>query len=248
MGIFGLLVTSAVAPIPKEWRDIPRLKITVSVDGLPEHHDVRRAPATYERILRNIEGMKINVHLTITRPMVQSREYLDEYFRFWNDKPEVDRIWISTYTPQVGEQSPEMLTRSERGELIVRMADWRQRFPKTLMNPYIAHAFEHPPQDPSECIFARMSANYSADLKTRVEPCIFGGNPDCAQCGCASSVGLHSLRRMKLAGPVRIGHMVSGSMKLGSMANRLRRSVNPTRWGNGGDRGGKTPGLTQIAS
>jgi len=249
MGIFSLLVTSAVAPIPRHWRQIPRLKITVSVDGLPEHHDVRRAPATYERILRNIEDMRINVHLTITRPMVQSRDYLDEYFRFWTSRPEVDRIWVSTYTPQIGEQSPEMLTRNERRELIERMAGWRARFPQVLMNPYIAHAFENPPRDPSDCVFARMSVNYSADLTTRVEPCIFGGNPDCAQCGCASSVGLHSLRRMKLAGPLKIGHMLGGSMRIGSLANRVRRSMNPSRWQGPPARNGqgKARDLTQIS-
>ncbi len=230
MGIFTLLVTSAVAPFPAEWMRIPRLKIAVSVDGLPEHHDVRRTPATYERILRNIEGRRVNVHLTITRPMLQRASYLDEYFDFWSSRPEVDRIWVSTYTPQVGENSPEMLTAGERAELIERMADWRQRFPNLLMNPHIAEAFASPPQNPSECVFARMSVNYSADLKTRVEPCIFGGTPDCAQCGCASSVGLHSLRGMRLLGPLKIGDMVSGSMRVGSLVNRLRRSVDPTRW------------------
>ncbi len=229
-GIFTLLVTSAVAPFPAEWMRIPRLKVTVSVDGLPEHHDVRRAPATYERILRNIEGRRVNVHLTITRPMVHSAGYLDEYFTFWTSRPEVDRIWVSTYTPQLGEHTPEMLSDTERRDLIEDMAGWRARFPQVLMNPHIADAFAQPPQNPAECIFARMSVNYSADLKTRVEPCIFGGNPDCAQCGCASSVGLHSLRGMKLAGPLKIGHLVGGSMKIGSLANRLRRSVTPARW------------------
>jgi len=72
LGVFTLLVTSAVAPIPAAWMEIPRLRVTVSVDGLPEHHDIRRKPATYERILKNIAGREVNIHLTITRPMVHS--------------------------------------------------------------------------------------------------------------------------------------------------------------------------------
>jgi len=247
MGIFTLLVTSAVAPFPMEWMKIPRLKVTVSVDGLPEHHDVRRAPATYERILRNIEGRRVNIHLTITRPMVQNPDYLEEYFRFWTSRPEVDRIWVSTYTPQIGEQSPEMLTATERRDLIETMAGWRQRFPQVLMNEHISRAFEAPPQNPSECVFATMSVNYSADLQTRVEPCIFGGNPDCAQCGCASSVGLQSLRTIKLLGPLKIGHMVGGSIKIGSFANRIRRSMAPARWQNGQTKP-KPAGLTKISA
>src|ERR1700732_4935833 len=56
MDVFTLVVTSGVIPIPLEWMDLPRLRVSVSVDGLPEHHDVRRKPATYDRILKNING------------------------------------------------------------------------------------------------------------------------------------------------------------------------------------------------
>jgi len=46
MGVFTMVVTSAVIPIPKEWMEVPRLIVAVSVDGLPEHHDERRKPST----------------------------------------------------------------------------------------------------------------------------------------------------------------------------------------------------------
>ena len=55
-GVYTQLVTSAVAPIPSAWAGLPRLQICVSIDGLPAEHDVRRAPATYARILKNIAG------------------------------------------------------------------------------------------------------------------------------------------------------------------------------------------------
>src|ERR1700751_5923457 len=105
MGVFTMVVTSGVIPIPQEWMEIPRLRVAVSVDGLPEHHDERRKPATYDRILRNIEGRSINVHWVITRPMMLRSSYLEEYVAYWNDRPEVDHIWVSLYSPQVGEQS-----------------------------------------------------------------------------------------------------------------------------------------------
>src|SRR5215471_19196478 len=44
MGVHTLLVTSGVIRIPKEWIGIPRFRVAVSVDGLPEHHNVRRKP------------------------------------------------------------------------------------------------------------------------------------------------------------------------------------------------------------
>ena len=36
MNIFSLVVTSGVIPIPLEWMDLPRLRVAVSIDGLPE--------------------------------------------------------------------------------------------------------------------------------------------------------------------------------------------------------------------
>jgi sulfatase maturation enzyme AslB (radical SAM superfamily) len=44
MNVHTMVVTSAVIPIPHEWMNIPRVRVTISVDGLPEHHDVRRKP------------------------------------------------------------------------------------------------------------------------------------------------------------------------------------------------------------
>src|SRR5690349_13655788 len=50
-GIYTQVVTSAVRQIPAEWAKLRRLQIVVSIDGLQPEHDVRRTPATYDRIL-----------------------------------------------------------------------------------------------------------------------------------------------------------------------------------------------------
>ena len=99
------------------------------------------------------------------------------------------------------------------------------------MNPGIGQALLEPPKNPQECLFSKMSTNFSADLTTRVEPCIFGGTPDCSQCGCVVSSGLHHVQQRKLVGPLSIGHLVRGSTAIGSLMNRLRSgSANPYRW------------------
>jgi hypothetical protein len=85
------------------------------------------------------------------------------------------RVWLSP--PPIGEQ------------IAAELPLLRVRYPKLLANNGISQAIRVPPASPSKCMFARMSTNYSADLSTRVEPCIFGGNPDCSQCGCAISSG-----------------------------------------------------------
>jgi MoaA/NifB/PqqE/SkfB family radical SAM enzyme len=231
MGIHALVVTSGVVPIPQSWMSIPRLRVAVSIDGLREDHDIRRQPATYERILKNIRGRRVNVHWVITSPMLQRAGYLEDYVSFWSARAEVNRIWVSVYTPQAGERSPEMLTPEDRERLAQELPGLRERYPKFLISDRIMQAFLGPPRNPQECLFARMSTNYSADLRTRVEPCVFGGTPDCSQCGCAASMGLHSVKSVRVAGPVRIDHLIRASMALGTWLGRLRSQPNtPQRW------------------
>jgi len=231
MDIFTMVVTSGVIPIPADWMAIPRTRVAVSVDGLPEHHDVRRKPATYERILRNIDGRKINVHWVITRPMLERSGYFEQYVAFWNARPEVDHIWVSLYTPQIGEVSPECLTSQDRERIAKELPVLAARYPKLLIPQGMARAFVNPPQNPQSCVFAKMSANYSADLQTRVEPCVFGGNPDCSQCGCSISSALHWIQGVKVAGPLRISHLLNASLSIGSGVNRMRRNRHqPDRW------------------
>jgi MoaA/NifB/PqqE/SkfB family radical SAM enzyme len=249
MNIFSLVVTSGIIPIPAVWMDLPRVRVAISVDGLPEHHDIRRKPATYDRILQNIDGRRVNIHWVITRPMLQRPGYLEEYVSFWSARTEVDRLWVSLYTPQIGEESAEKLAPEDRQEVARVLPLLAKKYPKFLMNEGVARAFLHPPANPGECLFAKMSANYSADLETRVEPCVFGGTPNCAECGCAASSGLHWIRSVKVAGPFSVGHFVSGSVGVGSLVNRLRGQRNrPSRWGSNDPRGGKKPELVQIAT
>jgi MoaA/NifB/PqqE/SkfB family radical SAM enzyme len=249
MGVFTMIVTSAVIPIPEEWMSLSRVLVAVSVDGLPEHHDVRRKPATYERILKNIAGRRVNIHWTITRPMLERSGYIQEYVAFWNAQPEVSRIWVSVYSPQQGEEAPEIPSTDDRRRLLQELLELRGKFRKLLFNEGIARAVEAPPRNPKECLFSKMSVNYSADLKTRVEPCIFGGAPDCTQCGCAISSGLHWLKSISVAGPLKIDHLVRGSIAVGSMVNRLHmQSPQPVRWEAGPPKKDQDASLVQISS
>ena len=230
-GRFAMVVTSAVIPIPREWMALPRVIIAVSVDGLPADHDVRRKPATYERILKNVEGGKINIHCTIVRAHLQRPGYLDEFLAFWSARPEVHCIWFSVYTPQVGERSAETLAPEDRVSLAAQLPALSRRYPKLMLPDGMARAFVTPPANPQECIFSRMSANYTADLRTMVEPCVFGGEPDCSQCGCSISAGLHFVGGLKIAGPLRVGHLVRGSMAVGAVVNRmLPEGAEARRW------------------
>ena len=239
-----MIVTSAVIPIPKEWMSLPYVTVAVSIDGLAPDHDIRRRPATYDRILKNIAGRRVNVHCTIVRQHMQQPGYLEQFLAFWSARPEVNRIWFSVYTPQRGESSAEKLLPEDRLRLAARLPAMSRRFPKLMLPEGMARAFTDSPQNPSECLFAKMSVNYSADLKTNVEPCIFGGDPDCSQCGCSISAGLHWIGGLSAAGPLKIKHLVRGSIMTGSVVNRVfPHKTRVSRWSRP-----QQPALIQIES
>jgi MoaA/NifB/PqqE/SkfB family radical SAM enzyme len=222
MGIYTQLVTSAVRPIPIEWAGLRRLQIVVSIDGLQPEHDERRKPATYERILKHIAGLKITVHCTVTRQQVVRPGYLEEFLRFWSERPEVRKIWFSLYTPQIGEISAERLTPADRRQVVSDMMALRVRYPKLEAPKGLIDVYANPPSSPDECIFARTTTSISADLTTRITPCQFGGAPDCNNCGCVASAGLAAVARHHVWGFIPVGSIFTRSVKLGERMRRLR--------------------------
>jgi sulfatase maturation enzyme AslB (radical SAM superfamily) len=216
------LVTSAVREIPRNWAQIRCLHLVVSVDGLPEEHDVRRAPATYDRILHNIAGHRVIIHCTVTRQLLVRPGYLEEFARFWSERPEARKIWFSLFTPQEGSNSAERLRPEDRGQAIAVLAELPRRFPKVDVPRPVLDGYIRPPASPSECIFAQSTACFSADLTTRITPCQFGGKPVCAECGCIASTGLASIGRYKLAGIVPVSEIFSISRKFGERVGRAR--------------------------
>ena len=114
-----------------------------------------------------------------------------------------------------------MLTADARSRLLGRLPTLKREFPSLILPDGAIEALASPPASPAECTFARVSLNYSADLATRVEPCFFGGQPDCTQCGCAVSTGLHWLRQRPLALGLTVGHLLAASLAVG----RLRKEA-----------------------
>ena len=221
-GLHVQLVTSAVRPIPEHWAKIHRLQVCVSIDGLPAEHNVRRAPATYDRILKHIKGQQITVHCTITRQQTRPG-YVTEFAEFWDANPDTKGIWFSLYTPQRGEDSPERLLPDDRARVVAEIDGLRDRLPKLRdMRTSVLQGYLNPPQNPASCIFAQTTACLSADLQKRIVPCQFGGDPDCSQCGCMASAGLDAVGRYKLPGGVTAGQLFWMSHKVGNGMRRMR--------------------------
>ena len=226
-GVHVQLVTSAFREIPAAWAAIPQLYISVSIDGLQPEHDLRRRPATYERILKNIAGHQVTVHCTITSQMMQRKGYLQDFLDFWTPKPEIGKVWFSIFTPQQDASDLEVLSPDERKRAVAEMLRLRTLYPKLDMREGAIRAFLNPPSSPDECIFAQTTEVLSADLKTRITPCQFGGSPDCSQCGCMASMGLAAVGHHKLGGVINVGGLYWTSRKIGGVIGKMKGRSHP---------------------
>lgn len=216
------VVTSAVRPIPTAWSRMPHLQVCVSIDGLQPEHDARRAPATYERILKHIAGQHVTIHTTVTRQQ-SAPGYLTRFVETWAPNPDVKRIWFSLYTPQHGEESAERLRPVDRERVVAEIVELGKRYEKvTDMQPPVTKRYLATPNQPSECIFAKATACLSADLKRAITPCQFGGNPECRECGCLASVGFAAIGDHKLGGVLPLRTIFNASFAVGARVRRLR--------------------------
>jgi sulfatase maturation enzyme AslB (radical SAM superfamily) len=224
-GIHVQVVTSAFRPLAASWAGLPHMNVVVSIDGLQPEHDIRRAPATYDRILKNIAGQNITIHCTVTGQMMKRPGYLREFLEFWSPRPEIRKVWFSLFTPQRGDQLPEMLEAEERAEAIADMLVLRQEFPKLDMPVGLIRQFMTPPASPKDCVFALTTQTLSADLKTKIMPCQFGGDPDCSSCGCIASMGLAAVAAHRWGGIIPVGTIFKASIKIGQA--RAKREPPP---------------------
>jgi len=222
-GLHVQIVTSAFRTMGPAWPKLERLHVVVSIDGLQPEHDARRAPATYERILRNIAGQRVTVHCTITGQMMKRPGYLGEFLEFWTPRPEIKKVWFSLFTPQVGDQMPEILSSDERQRAITEMLRLRRQYAKLDMTEAVIRQFASPPRSPQDCVFARTTQTLSADLETKITPCQFGGKPDCVSCGCIASMGLASIATHKLGGILSVGTIFNASIRIGETRVRFRQ-------------------------
>src|SRR5437763_12369787 len=153
--------------------------------------------------------------------------YFDVFASFWSSRAEVKKIWFSLFTPQVGARDEELLAPSEREEVLNVLSSLRAKFPKVYLPDAVLQGLRRPPRAPDECIFARTTASFTADLKSRITPCQFGGTPDCSQCGCFASAGLKGGGDKRLLGFVDVSWHFRTADGDGKPADRMHQD---TRW------------------
>jgi len=120
-----------------------------------------------------------------------------------------------------------ILDSEERAAAIADMTQLRKQYPKLDMPAAVIRQFASPPRRPQDCVFALTTQTLSADLKTKITPCQFGGNPDCASCGCIASMGLASIASHKLGGIPSVGTIFKASIRIGQSRAKFRANHKP---------------------
>jgi hypothetical protein len=115
-----------------------------------------------------------------------------------------------------------MLSPADRARVITDLMALRARYAKLFVPQSVLDVYANPPQSPSECIFAQTTLNVSADLQTSITPCVFGGSPDCANCGCLASAALAAIARHRIMGVIPVGAIFKASLAAGHQARRWR--------------------------
>ena len=141
---------------------------------------------------------------------------------FWSNQEAIRKILVSLYTPQIGEVSDERLEPADRHRVVDDLLALRSRFPKLAMPRPMVEVYGRPPHSPDQCVFAKTTTCISADFRTTIGPCQFGGTPDCNQCGCAASAGLEAVGRHTLPGGLRLSTLLDASLKVGAVVKRAR--------------------------
>jgi hypothetical protein len=103
----------------------------------------------------------------------------------------------------------------ERRQAIADMSVLREIYPKLDMPAELIRQFATHPEAPSDCVFALTTETLSADLKTKITPCQFGGNPDCKACGCICSDGLVGHRGPQICRHPSVGAIFRTSINIG---------------------------------
>ena len=119
----------------------------------------------------------------------------------------------------------ERLTASDRRAVVADLRHLRRQYSKLQLLDGMLDVFASPPQSPDECIFAQTTECYSSDFERHITPCQFGGNPDCANCGCIASAGLEALGRHSITGGVPLGRIFNASLAVGRTVKTVRRQA-----------------------
>src|SRR3989344_4101396 len=183
------IVTSATTPL----LNLQNTTHFVSVDGADAatHDRVRRMPGLYNRILKNLTGVRLKGEFTCRIHSVLNKlnfERIGDMVETWKTNGLADGIVFSTMTPIRGGGEDEFqLSESEREWIVEELLKLKKVHGGFIFMTEKMISRLHPDhtrhQTPLTCGTAKYSVSYDASGK-RMAQCILSDKADCTACGC----------------------------------------------------------------
>jgi len=139
--------------------------------------------------------------------------YLAEFLEFWTPRPEIEKVWFSLFTPQVGDRMPEILSSEERAQAIADMVELRKQHPKLDMPEAVIRQFASPPHRPQIVFCAHDSDRCRRTCRPRSLHASLAGIL-IARPAMHRIHGLASIAAHKLGGILSVGTIFKASSRL----------------------------------
>jgi MoaA/NifB/PqqE/SkfB family radical SAM enzyme len=181
---------------------IPRLRRTVtfiSMDGTKDIHNEVRGKGTYEKVMENIKTTKAKPIVFLSTLHRNNEHCVEEMLEeFSKIGPPVIGISYMIFTPLKqykdlkGYQHTEAqktvldLTWDERDQIINRLLELRNSYPKFLFNEEVVLEMmlsKNAKDAVARCNMPQRTLTLDLNLNRKL-PCVLGADVDCTKCGC----------------------------------------------------------------
>ncbi len=189
------LFTNGTMPIPK----MRRFVYFISMDGTAAIHDEVRGKGTYEKIMKNLETTKAKPIVFLSTLHRNNEHCLEDMLEeFSKIGPPLIGISYMLFTPlkqykelkgyQHSETQKKVLdlTWEERDQIINRLLELRQSYPKFLFNEDVVLEMmlsKNAKEATSRCNMPERTLTLDLNLNRKL-PCVLGADVDCSKCGC----------------------------------------------------------------
>jgi sulfatase maturation enzyme AslB (radical SAM superfamily) len=188
------LFTNGTIPIPR----IRHLIAFISLDGTRPFHDEVRGRGTYDKIMKNLQTTKGRPIVFLSTYHRANEGCLEEMVEELSEiGAPVLGLYAMLFTPlksykkikgyqHTTTQKQLDLTWEERDQIIKRLFELKESYPRFLLNEEIVLEMmlsENASEATSRCNMPQRTLTLDLNLNRKL-PCVLGADVDCTKCGC----------------------------------------------------------------
>ena len=168
------IITNGTIKVPDDFNN----RIYVSLDGSEKTNDDLRGDGVFKKVIKNYSGDKrVVINMTITK---QNYNELEEVVRIAKENGFAGVV-CNIYSHAVGEKSPLVISKSDRGKIIDEFKRVKDIYPDKLLFSKSMLDWYSKANHAGKCYWGDQVLHFYSSWKPRR---CFGTNIDCSDCGC----------------------------------------------------------------